>query len=114
MHELTVTESVLRIACKHAEDARATRVTDIYLVIGSLSSIIDDCISFYWDIISKNTLCENAKLHFKRIPDTLICLDCNQQYSLDVELIPCPNCNSSRVRVVSGDEFNLDSIEIQR
>ena len=53
MHELTVTESVLRIACKHAEDARATRVTDIYLVIGSLSSIIDDCISFYWDIISK-------------------------------------------------------------
>ena len=114
MHELAVTESILEIACKYAENAKATRVTDIYLVIGNLSSIVDDCVSFYWDMISKNTVCENAKLHFKRIPATLTCLDCNQQYTLDGELTPCPHCHSPKVRVISGDESNLDSIEIQR
>jgi len=114
MHELAVTESLLEIACKHAEEAKATSVTDIYLVIGNLSSIVDDCVSFYWEMISKDTVCENAKLHFNRIPATLFCLDCNQQYTLDRELTPCPHCGSARVRVVAGDEFNLDSIEIQR
>jgi len=114
MHELSVTESVLEIACKHAEKANAKKVTDIYLVIGKLSSIVDDSVQFYWDFISKGTLCEEATLHFKRIPAELICLDCNQTYTLDAELTPCPQCGSARIRVVSGDEFNLESIEVQR
>lgn len=114
MHELSVTESVLEIACKHAEEAQATRVTDIHLVIGQLSSIVDDSVAFYWDIIAKDTLCDHAKLHFKRIPAELVCLDCEHQYLLDTELMPCPNCGSPRIRLLAGDEFQLESIEIQR
>lgn len=114
MHELSVTESVLEIACKHAKKAQATRVTDIHLVIGRLSSIVDDSVQFYWDIISKGTLCENAKVHFNRIPAELICLDCQHKYFLQTELMPCPNCGSARIRVLSGDEFNLESIEVER
>jgi Zn finger protein HypA/HybF involved in hydrogenase expression len=30
MHELSVTESVLEIASRHAQQAQAARVTDIY------------------------------------------------------------------------------------
>jgi hydrogenase nickel incorporation protein HypA/HybF len=114
MHELAVTESVLEIACRHAEEAQAKKVTDIYLVIGRLSSIIDDSVQFYWDVISKDTLCEGAQLHFKRIPAELLCLDCDTKYILEDDLQPCPNCSSANIRVVSGDEFNLESIEIQR
>lgn len=113
MHELSVTESVLKIACKHAEKAQADRVTDIHLVIGQLSSIIDESVQFYWDIISKDTLCEHAKLHFEHVPAELICLDCDHQYSLAKTLMPCPQCSSSRIRVLAGDEFHLESIEIQ-
>lgn len=114
MHELSVTESVLEIACKHAEKAQAIKVTDIYLEIGRLSSIVDDSIQFYWDLISKKTLCEGAVLHFERVPARLVCLECHHEYTLEQELQPCPKCGSARIRVLSGDEFNLDSIEIQR
>jgi len=114
MHELSVTESVLDIACKHADKAKAKQVTDIYLVIGRLSSIVDDSVKFYWDIISKDTICEGSKLHFKRIPAKLVCTQCNHEYILEDDLMPCPNCGSAKVRVISGDEFNLDSIQIER
>jgi Zn finger protein HypA/HybF involved in hydrogenase expression len=52
MHEFAVTESILNIATDHARRANAKRVTHLYLVIGHLSSIVDDPAQFYWDTIS--------------------------------------------------------------
>jgi hydrogenase nickel incorporation protein HypA/HybF len=114
MHELAVTENILSIATKHAEQAQATRVTDIHITIGQLSSVVDESVQFYWDIVSENTLCFGAKLHFNRIPAEFFCTDCKTKFNLDQELAPCPNCGSIRVRIVSGEEFFLESIEIER
>ena len=47
MHELPVTESILEIALRHAQEAGARRITDLYLIIGQLSTIVDDSIQFY-------------------------------------------------------------------
>lgn len=114
MHELAVTESILDIAVKYAQQAEAQRVTDLYLVIGRLSSIVDDSVQFYWDMISENSLCAGSKLHFQRVPAQMLCLDCNQEYTLDSELQGCPHCDSAKVKVISGDQFFLDSIEIEK
>jgi hydrogenase nickel incorporation protein HypA/HybF len=112
MHELSVTENILNIACEHAVKANAKNVTDIYLVIGQLSSIIDESVQFYWDIISKGSVCENAILHFRRIAASLECLDCHHEYLLEGELTPCPSCNSANVRFLTGNEFYMESIDI--
>ena len=113
MHELAVTESILNIAVRHATQANAVRVTSLQLVIGQLSSLVDDSVQFYWDMISAGTLCEGARLHFERRPAMLQCLDCAQTYALNRELTDCPNCHSARIKVVSGEEFYLDSIEVE-
>lgn len=114
MHELAVTESILQIAIKHAEVANAKKVTDIYLVIGNLSSIVDDSVAFYWDMISKDTLCEGSSIHFERKPAMMICLACEHTFELPGELIACPNCDSFQLKIQSGEEFWLESIEIER
>lgn len=113
MHELAVTESILNIAVQHAAAANAVRVTVINLVIGQLSSIVDDSIQFYWDMLSEGTLCAGAHLHFERRPARLHCLDCGQVYTLDGELTDCPACHSARLKVVAGEEFFLESIEVE-
>ena len=112
MHELPITENILNIAVKYGEEAGAALVTDLNLVIGQLSSIVDDSIQFYWEIISKGTICEGAKLHFERIPAQLNCLDCGQTYGLTAELSACPKCESTNIKISSGEEFQLKSIEI--
>jgi hydrogenase nickel incorporation protein HypA/HybF len=113
VHELAVTESILNIATRHATAANAVRVTALHLVVGQLSSIVDDSVQFYWDMISAGTICAGATLHFDRRPATLMCLTCNRAYTLDGELTVCPHCSSDRVKVVSGEEFYLDSIEVE-
>ena len=58
MHELAVTESILKLPRK--KERAATKVTDIYLRLGQLSSIVDESVQFYWDAISQGTLAEGA------------------------------------------------------
>ncbi len=114
MHELSVTESVLEIASKHAILSGASRVTQINLVIGQLSSIVDDSVQFYWDTISEDSICAGSALNFTRIPATFRCVDCEITFNLDERLAPCPNCGSIRSQLISGEEFYIDSIEIEK
>ncbi|MGE5138059.1 MAG: hydrogenase maturation nickel metallochaperone HypA [Rudaea sp.] len=113
MHELAVTENILRIAAKHAADAGAERVTRLYLVVGQLSSIVDESVQFYWDMISQGTIAQGARLHFRRVPIEIDCLDCGLRYSPGKDDLACPRCFSTNVRIVSGEEFYLDSIEVE-
>jgi hydrogenase nickel incorporation protein HypA/HybF len=113
MHELPITENILRIALDYAERSEATRVTGLNLVIGQLASVVDDSVQFYWDFVSKDTLCEGAVLHFDRIPAEMICLECDHTYILSKGLEACPQCESFRIKVQSGEEFRLESIDIE-
>ncbi|HJS20977.1 MAG TPA: hydrogenase maturation nickel metallochaperone HypA [Anaerolineales bacterium] len=112
MHELAVTENILNLALESANNAGAARVTDLYLVIGSLSSIVDESVQFYWDIIAEGTICQDATMHFERMPARLMCQDCSKEYQLERDLEFCPACRSSNVKIVQGDEFRLESIGI--
>ncbi len=113
MHELAVTENLLDIALRHGKSAGAKKITDLYLVIGPLSSIIDESVQFYWDILAKETIAEGAKLHFKRTQCKFICLDCNQEFLLKEGNYFCPYCGSINGKILSGDEFYLESIDIE-
>ena len=113
MHELAVTENILNIAVRHAAQANAVRVTALHLVIGQLSSIVDESVQFYWDMISEGTICAGAQLHFERKPATFKCLECDHTFALTGELTDCPNCHGIRLKVVTGEEFYVDSIEIE-
>ena len=112
MHELSVTESILEISLRHAREANATRVLGLNLVIGQLASIVDDSVQFYWAIVSKDTPAEGAELHFRRIPTELLCRQCNQRYHPDGDLA-CPNCGGSQVKILAGEEFYLEAIDVE-
>ncbi|MCL4256035.1 MAG: hydrogenase maturation nickel metallochaperone HypA [Anaerolineae bacterium] len=110
MHELSITQTILDIALKHANGAI---ITDIRLVIGDLTSLVDECIQFYWDIISENTNAVGAILHFKRIPAQAHCQACERDYAIQEEGLLCPHCRSHRVVITTGKEFFVESIDIK-
>lgn len=113
MHELGITEQLLKLALRHAEQAQAARITRLNLVIGAFSSVVDDSVQFYWDIVAGGTIAEGAALHFERVPGVLACEDCGREFELAEFDGHCPNCGGFHARIISGDEFRLDSIEIE-
>lgn len=113
MHELAITEQIAEIAIRHGQQNKAEKITDLYLVIGELSTVIDESVQFYWDLVTSETICQGAKLHFKRLPAVFRCQDCGKEYQLsDGELQPCPDCQSTKVDILQGKEFHLESINI--
>ncbi len=113
MHELAITESILEIALRHAKAAGAARITDLYLVVGQLSSVVDDSVQFYWDFVSQDTPAAGSQLHFRRMPAELACQACDFTYTYDGETLVCPSCGSPQVKVISGDQFYLESISVE-
>lgn len=114
MHELSITQHILDITIRHAEAANAVKITDIYLVVGQLSSIVDDSVQFYWDMICKGTIAEGAALHFKRLPAELQCSDCHHHYAIEESTaFECPRCGSRAVQFISGEQFFIEAIDIK-
>lgn len=110
MHELFVTEQIRDIALRHA--AGAGRITDLYLVVGELSTVVDDSVQFYWDFVSEGTIAEGATLHFRRVAAEMVCNDCAHCYS-PRDTLPCPACGSANVRITAGEEFYLEAIDVE-
>lgn len=113
MHELSITQHLVGLALKHASAAGARRVTDLSLTVGDLSTFSEDSVTFCWQFLARGTACEGARLHFRRVPAELLCLDCGATHLLRGELVPCPECGSSHLRVTSGDDLLLESIEVE-
>ena len=113
MHELAITEQILHIALEHAERAGAQRITGIRLVVGDLSSVVDDSVQFYFDFLSPGTLAEGAQLHFARVPARLRCRQCGREFEPQGMDWRCPTCETLGGDVVAGKEFYLDSLEVE-
>jgi hydrogenase nickel incorporation protein HypA/HybF len=114
MHELPITQSLLDLALEHAERAGGGRITNLYLVIGDLSGGIDDSVQVCWDIVTEGTAAAGAVLHFQRVRIEFECLDCRRPFNPGGEDYRCPVCNGPNVRLIRGNEFNLEAIDLEQ
>jgi hydrogenase nickel incorporation protein HypA/HybF len=88
-------------------------VTGITLVIGELTSIIDDSVQFYFDILTKGTALHGAVLSFNRIEPEYVCRDCTHSFTGRSPGSACPGCGGKNAIVSKGQEFYIESIEVE-
>jgi len=113
MHEYAVTESMLSLALEKAGEAKATKIKRINLVIGELSGVVSECVQFYFDVISKDTIAGGAELAFESRPTKLRCRKCQTIFSPKDSQWTCPDCHDSSIDIVSGRECYMESIEVE-
>ncbi len=114
MHEFGVTQAAFEVALKRAEELGAARITDVHLVLGSVTSIEPSSIRLYWSEISEDSIAEDTALHFRSVPTDCICADCDHRFTVESELLPCPACGSDRVGAVDDEFMALEAIDIEK
>jgi len=113
MHELAITQSMLDLVLEEAKKAGAERVGKINLVIGEMSGIVDQCVEFYFEFLSKDTIAKEAILSFKKIPTQARCRNCGELFIPKEFDWSCPNCQNSQMEIVAGNELYIESLEVE-
>lgn len=113
MHEYSVTKGLIKMVVEEGNKANAAKIEVIRLVIGDLSTIIDESVQMYFDILSKGTIAEGAKLEFKRIPAQFVCTSCGHIYNKPKNGFDCPVCGELGRPTGVGKEFYVESIEVE-
>jgi hydrogenase nickel incorporation protein HypA/HybF len=108
VHELSLSGAVLNTAVKHAGGRRVSLVT---LRIGRLRQVVPDTLAFYFEFVARGTVCEGARLEQEVIEAALRCSACER--SIEIPAFRCPTCGGAEVTVSTGNEFEVESIEVE-
>ncbi|MFF5077280.1 hydrogenase maturation nickel metallochaperone HypA [Actinoplanes sp. NPDC000266] len=108
MHELSITQSIVDICC---DRAAGRRVVSVRVLIGALTAVLPDAMHFCFDVATRGTAAEGARLDIERRAGAVHCQDCGADTELTDFLLLCP-CGSADVRVVAGNELHIVSMEV--
>ena len=123
MHELSVSSAIVDTALKHAA-GRKVSVVDLRL--GKLRQVVPESLTFYFEIVGRDTLCEGARLELELIDALMACRECGHRWDPAPQpehgeivggdlLLPqfrCPECQAAGAEVLQGNELEVESIEV--
>lgn len=113
MHELAVTEGILKI-CKEEQDKNNFKsIKEIRIRVGELTGLVPSCIDYYFQVISKGTIGEGARLIVEKLPIVIECKECQYTGEIGRGEYTCPRCNSYKITIKNGKEFYIDSLEVE-
>ena len=109
--ELAAIQSILEKVLFKARELNAKHITSVHIAIGEIAELNRGLIQSHWNELSKGTPAEGAQIHFHVVTAEVQCMACFQKYHPVGGEIHCPNCGSYGAKIVSGEEFYLESIE---
>ena len=111
MHELSVAGAVVDTALAHAD---GRRVSAVAVRVGALRQVVGESLSFYFEIVARDTRCEGAELSLTHVATELGCRECGRRWSPEIPAFRCPDCSGADVEILAGEELEVDYIEIEQ
>jgi hydrogenase nickel incorporation protein HypA/HybF len=122
MHEFSFAYNIFKVAEATALKYKAQKITEVFLEIGELTLIVPDLLRRSFEIATKGSIADGAKLNIKIIPGQVKCRECNKisEVSLTEEaqltglqLFRCKHCGSNNTEIIEGKKANVKNIKIK-
>jgi hydrogenase nickel incorporation protein HypA/HybF len=110
VHELSLADAVVRICCEHA---RGRRVASVEVTVGRLRQVSPDALAFAFELVAVGTPVEGAELEIVDVPARVSCASCAAETEIDRLPLACGRCGDLAVEIVGGEEFHVESLEIE-
>jgi hydrogenase nickel incorporation protein HypA/HybF len=88
-------------------------VTVVTVRFGRLRQVVPDALEFAFGIVARETVCEGARLEQVIVPARLRCAPCAHAWEVEAPAFRCPRCGGIEVAVLSGEELQVESIEVE-
>ena len=111
MHELSVAQAIADTVTDRAEGRPVDRVA---VRIGHLRQVVPDSLIFSWELITAGTALEASVLEVEHVQAVIACAACSAESRLDWPIMVCPECSSSDVTLLQGEEFQLTSFDVRQ
>jgi len=112
MHELSLATSLVEQLQRVCAEQKATAVASVRLRLGALAGVDRESFAFVFPIAAEETCAEKAELVFDEVPAEVTCDACGRRWRPERMVMHCESCQSPRVRVTGGREFDLVSVEL--
>jgi hydrogenase nickel incorporation protein HypA/HybF len=110
LHELSIAESVVQIAGRHANGRRVTKVR---LEVGHLRQVVPSALAFSFELVAEGTPVEGAELEMEEVPATGKCRECGVESQLENFPLQCRACGGFDLEVLRGEELLVESLELE-
>jgi hydrogenase nickel incorporation protein HypA/HybF len=110
VHELSLAESVARIACAHAGERRVTRVA---VKVGHLRQVVPAALTFAFGLVAEGTVAEGAELALEEVAPAGRCRACGAESALAGFPLACARCGGLDLELLAGEELLVDWIELE-
>ena len=110
MHELSISSAIVDTAVRHAG---GRPVSVVRVRVGRLRQVVPSSLDFYFGLVSRETVCERARLEQEVIPAAVRCGSCGHGWELELPVFRCSRCGSTDVSVTAGEELEVESIEVE-
>src|ERR1700730_15853556 len=110
MHELSVASAVLNTAVKHAGDLR---VEVLAMRVGRLRQVVPESLRFYWEIVARDTVCEDSRLELTEIDVRLHCSGCGREWEPMIPAFRCPDCAADSVSVMAAESTRVTTTKLK-
>ncbi len=110
MHELSLCHAIAGVVKPYASD----RHVDVVRVqVGALRQVVPESLSFCWTLVRDHESMPDAELELELVTAEVKCRSCGQQSEIASRWsVCCPECESSDVEVVRGNEFLVTSLDV--
>jgi hydrogenase nickel incorporation protein HypA/HybF len=109
MHELSIAESVVRIAEQHAA---GRPVAAVELKVGHLRQVVPSALEFAFQLVAEGTCVEGATLVMEEVPAAGRCRACGAESVLPAFPLQCPVCAGLDLELLRGEELLVDALEL--
>jgi hydrogenase nickel incorporation protein HypA/HybF len=113
MHELAVCQSLLAEVERVAAAHHAVSVSRLVVAIGPLSGVEAPLLDRAFEIARMGGLAQAAHLEIEQCPVTVWCDDCELASEVEPNELLCSRCGSWKVKLRTGDELLLKSVELE-
>lgn len=113
MHELSLVESIYDVIVDKIREYGVKRVIRVKVIAGGLTGVEDTTMKACFEMFIEATPVEGAELVIEHVPIRVRCRVCGNEYETKIPFSVCPICRSKSMKIVSGKELYIDSLEAE-